>query len=85
MTRVRAVEELSLTQIGAMFAFIDSMADQLAWHDFVFNKIESLCSTVQQHSESFEAIRKNNSESFDLLCTSLALQQAVMAKMMQEL
>ncbi|XP_039138145.1 uncharacterized protein LOC120275588 [Dioscorea cayenensis subsp. rotundata] len=61
------------------------MADQLARHDSVFAKIDSLCSTVQHHSESFEAIRKSNSESFDLLRTSMASQQAVMAEMMVKL
>lgn len=61
------------------------MADQLARHDFVFTKIKSLCSTVQHHSESFEVIRKSNLESFDLLRTSMASQQAVMAEMMVKL
>ena len=74
MTRARAMEEQ-----------LTSLADQLSRHDATFSKIESLCSTVQQHSESFDLLRKNHVESFDILRSSLATQQSVMAEMMLKL
>lgn len=62
-----------------------TMAEQIAKHDSVLAKLDSLCSTVQQHSESFEFIRKNNAESFNLLRSSMVSQQAMMAEMMVKL
>lgn len=63
MTRARAVDEQ-----------LSSMAEQLTRHNFVLTKLDSLCSTIQQHSESFDVIR-----------SSLATQQTVMAEMMVKL
>ncbi|XP_039118795.1 uncharacterized protein LOC120254848 [Dioscorea cayenensis subsp. rotundata] len=74
MTRAKAVDE----QLSAI-------ADQLARHDAVFTKIDSLCATVQQHSDSFDLLRKSHAESFDILRSSLAAQQSVMAEMMMKL
>lgn len=74
VTRARAVDE----QLSAI-------ADQLARHDSVFSKIDSLCSTVQHHSDSFKLLRKSHSDSFDILRNSLAAQQTVMAEMMVKL
>ena len=58
------------------------MADQLTCHDSILAKIDALCSIVQSHSDSFEHMRKSTTESFNILCSSLAAQQTVMAKMM---
>lgn len=80
-----AMTDGMVTRARAMEEQLTSMADQLARHDSVLAKLDSLCSTVQQHSESFEAIRKSNSESFNLLWTLMASQQAVMAEMMNKL
>ncbi|KAH7673708.1 Retrotransposon gag domain-containing protein [Dioscorea alata] len=74
MTRARAVDDQ-----------LSSITDQLARHDSIFSKIDSLCSTVQQHSESFDLLKKNHAESFDILRSSLAAQQSVMAEMMVKL
>ena len=74
VTRARAVEDQ-----------LSSIADQLARHDSVFSRFDSLCSTVQQQSESFELLQKNHSESIDILRSSLATQQTVMAEMMVKL
>lgn len=74
VTRARAVDD----QLSAL-------ADHVARHDLVFSKIESLCSTVQHHSESFDLLRKSHTESFDILRSSLAAQQSVMAEMMVKL
>lgn len=74
VTRARAVDEQ-----------LSSLADQLARHDSVFAKIDSLCSIVQLHAESFDLLRKSHSESFDFLRNSLAAQQAVMTDMMVKL
>lgn len=74
MTRSRAIDEQLVL-----------MADQLARHDAVFTKLESLCSTVQHHNESIELIHKTHSELIELLCNSLASQQAVMTVMMIKL
>lgn len=74
VTRARAVDE----QLSAI-------ADQLARHDSVFSKIDSLCSTVQHHSDSFKLLRKSHSDLFDILRSSLAAQQTVMAEMMVKL
>ncbi|KAH7668467.1 hypothetical protein IHE45_11G012800 [Dioscorea alata] len=74
VTRARTVDEQ-----------LSSMAEQLARHDAVITKIDTLYSTVQHYSDSFEILWKSNSESLDILRSSLAAQQTVMAEMMVKL
>lgn len=64
---------------------LSSMAAQLARHEVVITKIDTLYSTVQHHLDSFELMRKSHSKSFDILRSSLAVQQMVMAEMMVKL
>lgn len=61
MTKARAIEEQ-----------LSSMAGQLARHDTVIATIDLLYSMVQQHSESFNLMKKNHIEFFDILRNSLA-------------
>ena len=64
---------------------LSALTEQLARHDSVFAKLDSICSTVQSHSESLEVLRKSHSDSFDILRSSLAAQQTVMTEMMVKL
>lgn len=73
-TRTRAMEEQ-----------LASMAEHLSSFDSVFPQLESLCSTVQQHSKSFVTRKKNHEESVDILHNSLIAQQKVMAEMILKL
>lgn len=68
MMRARVVDEQ-----------LASMAKQLAPHDSVLAKLDSLCSIVQHHSYSFKFFHKSNAKFFDLLRHSMASQQAIMA------
>ena len=85
MTRARAMEDQ-----------LASMAEHLARHESVISKLDALCSTVQQHSDSFDLMRKTHTEAFDLmrkthtksfdfLRNSLSAQQTIMADMMHKL
>ncbi|XP_039121357.1 uncharacterized protein LOC120258078 [Dioscorea cayenensis subsp. rotundata] len=74
VTRARAVDD----QLSAM-------AEQLARHDAALTKLDSLCSTVQLHSDSFEVLRKTQAESFEALRSSMASQQNILTEMMIKL
>lgn len=48
-------------------------------------KLDSLCSMVQHHSDSFEILHKTQEESFEALRSSMASKQNILAKMMIKL
>ena len=67
-----------ITRGRALDEQLTSIAEQLSRHDAIFTKLDTVCTTVQQHSDNFDNIHK----SFDSLHRSLASQQTVMADLM---